>query len=140
MGMVSSGLFAFVADGRNGMQVVQVFAPEDDPNFAGFSPRPVPKLIATYKTGQPALAISRGIDRDRAVDETGNQLAVLGRRGARPFNREELRSFYLRDGQLYTVSDTPPGPPSQSSNAGQKSPSNFPFTFDDLLQSIQQQP
>ena len=48
-------------------------------NSAGFSPRPVPKLIASYRTSGPALAVSRGIDRDRAVDETGNQLAVFGR-------------------------------------------------------------
>jgi hypothetical protein len=68
-------------------------------------------LIATYRTDGPALAISRGIDRDRAVDESGNQLAVFGRRGARPFNRAEAEKLYLRNGQLYTVTDTPSGPP-----------------------------
>jgi hypothetical protein len=68
-------------------------------------------LIATYRTAGPALAISRGIDRDRAVDESGNQLAVFGRRGARPFNRAEAEKLYLRDGKLYTVTDTPPGQP-----------------------------
>jgi hypothetical protein len=47
--------------------------------------------VATYATHGPALALSRGLDRDRAVDETGNQLAVFGRRGARPFNRGELQ-------------------------------------------------
>jgi len=138
LGMVSSGLFAFVADGRNGMQVVQLFAPEDNPQFAGFSPRPVPKLIATYKTGNPALAISRGIDRDRAVDETGNQLAVLGRRGARPFNRDELHQLYLRKGQLYTVTDVPPGPASESTDTQRKSEPKFPFSFEDLLLQIQE--
>jgi hypothetical protein len=140
LGMVSSGLFAFVADGLNGMQVVQVFAPEDDPKFAGFSPQPVPKLIATYKTRGPAMAISRGIDRDRAVDETGNQLAVLGRRGARPFNREELHGLYLRNGQLYTVTDAPPGPASDTSTTQEKSQSKFPFSFEDLLLNLQVQP
>jgi hypothetical protein len=70
-------------------------------------------LIATYRTGGPALAISRGIDRDRAVDESGNQLAVFGRRGARPFNRAEAERLYLRDGKLYTVTDAPPGQPRQ---------------------------
>ena len=45
------------------------------------------------------------------MDETGNQLAVFGRRGARPFNREEMQRMYLRDGKLYTVTDTPPGSP-----------------------------
>jgi hypothetical protein len=74
----------------------------------------VPELIATRKMGGAALAISKGIDRDRAVDEDGNQLAVFGRRGARPFNQEEMRRMYLRSGQLYTVTDTPPGPPAES--------------------------
>src|SRR5579862_5044059 len=138
LGMVSSGLYAFVADGRNGMRVVQVFAPEDDPNFAGFSPRPVPKLIATYRTKQPALAISRGIDRDRAVDETGNQLAVLGRRGARPFNRDELHRLYLRDGQLYTVTNSPPGPASDPVKTQEKPQPAFPMSFEDLLGRAEQ--
>ena len=57
-----------------------------------------PKLIATYHTHGPALAISKGLDRDRAVDESGNQVAVFGRRGGRPFNLEEMRRMYLRDG------------------------------------------
>ena len=112
IGMVSSSLFAFVADGHNGLRVVQLFSPEDNANFYGFSPTPTPKLIASYRTRGPALAVSRGIDRDRAVDESGNQLAVMGRRGARPFNLEELHRLYLHDGQLYTVSDNPPGPAS----------------------------
>jgi LVIVD repeat len=140
LGMVSSGLYAFVAGGRNGMQVVQVFAPEDDPNFAGFSPKPVPKLIATYHTKRPALAISRGIDRDRAVDETGNQLAVLGRRGARPFNRDELHRLYLRDGQLYTVTNTPPGAASEPVKAQEKPQPALPMSFEDLLGRAEQKP
>jgi hypothetical protein len=111
LGMVSSSLFAFVADGRNGLQVVQLLSPQATPKFAGFSPRPVPKLIASYRTHEPALAVSRGIDRDRAVDETGNQLAVFGRRGSRPLNRQEMRGLYLRNGQLYTVTDDPQNAP-----------------------------
>ncbi|HZM09833.1 MAG TPA: hypothetical protein VFC15_06435, partial [Candidatus Limnocylindrales bacterium] len=110
VGMVSSSQFAFVADGHNGLQVVQLFSPQATPNFFGFAPKPVPKLIASYKTKEPALAISRGIDRDRAVDETGHQLAVFGRRGSRPFNLEEMQRLYLRDGKLFTVTDSPLGP------------------------------
>jgi hypothetical protein len=45
------------------------------------------------------------------VDESGNQLAVFGRRGARPFNRAEAERLYLRGGKLYTVTGAPPGPP-----------------------------
>jgi len=90
---------------------VQLFAPNESPNYLGFSPRPAPKLIATYRTKGPALAVSKGIDRDRAVDESGNQLAVFNRRGSRPFNRQEAERMFLRDGRLYTVSNDPPGPP-----------------------------
>jgi hypothetical protein len=108
LGMVSSSLFAYVADGRNGLRIVQLFSPPDNPAFGGFSPRPTPKLIATYRTRGPALSVSKGIDRDRAVDESGNQLAVFGRRGARPFNRQEMERMYLRDGEVFTVTDDPP--------------------------------
>jgi len=106
IGMVAASAFAFVADGKNGMRVLQILSPWDDPaHFSGFNPRPTPKLIATARTKGPALAISKGIDRDRAVDESGNQLAVFGRRGARPLNREETERLYLHKGQVYTVSD-----------------------------------
>jgi hypothetical protein len=110
IGMVDGSAFAFVADGANGLRVLQILSPEDSPNAYGFSPRPTPKLIATYHTAGPALAISKGIDRDRAVDESGNQLTVFGRRGARPFNREEAERLYLHDGKLYTVPNAPPAP------------------------------
>ena len=44
--------------------------------------------------------------RDRAVDETGGQIAVFGRIGSRPFTRKEMEAFYLRpDGRLWTVTD-----------------------------------
>jgi len=108
IGMVAASAFAFVADGSGGLRILQVISPWDDPaHFSGFSARPVPKLIATARTKGPALAISKGIDRDRAVDESGNQLAVFGRRGARPLNRPESLALYLRDGKLYTVTDEP---------------------------------
>jgi hypothetical protein len=124
IGMVAASAFAFVADGRNGLRVLQILSPWDDPaHFSGFSPRPTPKLIATERTRGPALAISKGIDRDRAVDESGNQLAVFGRRGARPLNRAEMRSLYIhpRTGDSYVVGDDaveqarPPSPSSSSS-------------------------
>ncbi len=111
IGMVAASAFAFVADGINGMRVLQIVSPWDDPShFSGFDPRPTPKLIATARTKGPALAISKGIDRDRAVDESGNQLAVFGRRGARPLNRTESEGLYLRNGQVYKVTDEPGDP------------------------------
>lgn len=110
LAMTNASLFAYVADGKNGMRVLQLLSPESDPTYAGFSPRPAPRLIATHKTKGPAVAISKGLDRDRGVDESGNQLVVFGRRGARPFNERELRRMYLLEsnGKPFTVtSDTP---------------------------------
>src|SRR4029453_18889836 len=106
--MTNGSAFAYLADGKNGLRVVQLISANDTPGAYGFSPRPTPSLVATYKTRGPALAISRGLDRDRAVDETGHQLAVFGRRGARPLNAEEARRLYLRGGQAFTVADAPP--------------------------------
>jgi hypothetical protein len=101
-GMTNASLFAYIADGRNGLRVVQLNTPED-PDNGGFSPRPHPELIATYQTDGPALAISEGIDRDRAVDESGNQIGVFGRRGSRPFNLVEMMRMYKLDGKVFSV-------------------------------------
>jgi hypothetical protein len=89
--------------GEYGLRIVQLISPEETPGHFGFSPRPTPKLVAVFHTHAPALAISEGIDRDRAVDETGNQLSVFGRRGARPLNQEETRRMYMRGGELWRV-------------------------------------
>lgn len=107
VGMTNSSMFAYVADGRNGLAVIQLTSPDDNPTYMGFSPRPQPRLIAHHKTRGPALAISEGLDRDRAVDEAGSQLAVFGRKGARPFNLAEQQRLYLREGKLWTVSAKP---------------------------------
>ena len=100
--------FAYVADGHNGLRVIQLTSPETPGNY-GFSPRPTPQLVATYKIpkGGHATCVTKAIDRDRAVDESGNQIAVFGRIGARPFNLEEQRRLYLRDGKHWRVSDDP---------------------------------
>jgi hypothetical protein len=106
--MTNGSAFAYVADGRNGLRVVELVSANDTKGAYGFSPRPTPRLVATRKTRGPALALSRALDRDRAVDETGNQLAVFGRRGARPLDLAEQRRLYLREGRPYVVSNTPP--------------------------------
>jgi len=108
--MTNASLFGYVADGKNGLKVLQLTDPETMPNYAGFSPRPEPRLIATFKTKGEALNISKPLDRDRAVDESGNQIAVFGRRGARPFNFEEVMRMLRTDsgsGDFFTVSDEP---------------------------------
>ena len=85
---------------------MQLTSPETLGND-GFAPRPTPCLIATYKLphGGKALLVAKGLDRDRAVDETGNQIGVFGRVGARPFNKEEQWKLYLRGGRVWTVTD-----------------------------------
>jgi hypothetical protein len=104
----NASLFAYVADGRNGMKVVQLISPGSQRNFYGFSPAPKPELIAWARTPSPALTVSKGLDRDRAVDETGNQIAVFGRLGSRPFNRPEMEQLFLdKSGEVYKVTDTP---------------------------------
>ena len=105
IGMTNASVFAYVADGHNGLRIIQLMSPAETHGFGGFSPQPTPKLIATYPTHGPALAISKGLDRDRAVDETGHQTAVFGRIGSRPLNLQEQRRLYLRDGMPYFVSD-----------------------------------
>ena len=102
----NASLFAYVADGKNGMKVLQLTSPESQRNFYGFSPAPVPELIAWAKTPTPAIALGKGLDRDRAVDETGGQMAVFGRLGSRPFNRSEMEQLFMtRSGVPWKVSD-----------------------------------
>ncbi|MDP4605066.1 MAG: hypothetical protein NWS68_02800 [Erythrobacter sp.] len=106
VGTTNASLFAYVADGKNGMKVLQLTSPDSQRNFYGFSPAPVPELIAWAKTPSPAIALSKGLDRDRAVDETGGQMAVFGRLGSRPFTRPEMeRLFMTRSGVPWKVSD-----------------------------------
>lgn len=118
IGSVSASMYALVADGHNGMRVLQLISPENVPGHMGFSPKPEPKLIATYPTEGAAVTISRGLDRDRAVDESGNQTVVFGRRGSRPFHLDEMAAFFrkpvagtqgARKGPIYKVSDVKHG-------------------------------
>ena len=104
IGSVNAAQFALVADGRNGLRVVQLISPDTVPGAAGFSPRPNPQLIATYPMKGEAICVSRGLERDRVVDETGGQTVVFGRRGARPFHLSEMLPFLRHsDGSLYRV-------------------------------------
>ena len=102
----NASLFAYVADGKNGLKVLQLTSPESQRNFYGFSPAPKPELIAWTKTASPATALSKGLDRDRGVDETGGQIAVFGRLGSRPFTRAEMERLFLNaKGIPFKVSD-----------------------------------
>jgi len=107
VGSTNASAFAYVADGKNGLKVIQLTSPDSQRGFYGFSPPPKPELIAWAKTPSPALALSKGLDRDRAVDETGGQIAVFGRLGSRPFTRPEMEKLFLTSkGVPYKVSDT----------------------------------
>jgi hypothetical protein len=107
VGTTNASLFAYVADGKNGLKVLQLTSPESQPNFYGFSPAPKPALIAWARTPSPALSLSKGLDRDRGVDETGGQMAVFGRIGSRPFTRAEMERLFINQrGVPYKVRDT----------------------------------
>ncbi|MEC8717745.1 MAG: hypothetical protein VXX81_07930, partial [Pseudomonadota bacterium] len=104
----NASLFAYVADGREGLKVVQLTAPDRVPGFYGFSPDPKPELVARYQTDAPAVAVTRPLERDRAVDETGGQIAVFGRLGAGPLYQDDMRSLVFdENGKPWTVTDTP---------------------------------
>jgi hypothetical protein len=107
VGSIAASMFALVADGKNGMRVVQLISPDTVPEAAGFDPKPNPHLIATYPVPEgEAVAVSRGLDRDRVVDESGNQTVVFGRRGSRPFHLDEMKKFLQHDdGTFYRVND-----------------------------------
>jgi hypothetical protein len=99
----NASLFAYVADGAGGLKVVQLTSPELQPRFYGFSPEPNPALIAHYPTRRPALSLSRALERDRGVDETGGQVAVFGRKGSRPLTLTEMHRLYLHEGNPWYV-------------------------------------
>tara|TARA_B100001105_G_scaffold254295_1_gene249742 strand:- start:1047 stop:3635 length:2589 start_codon:yes stop_codon:yes gene_type:complete len=106
VGTTNASLFAYVADGIGGMKVLQLTSPSSQPKFYGFSPAPKPVIIAHYPSEKPALSLSRGLARDRGVDETGEQIAVFGRKGSRPLNQDEMQSLYLdSDGNPWFVND-----------------------------------
>ncbi len=106
VGSTNASLYAYVADGEAGLKVVQLMSPVSQPNFYGFSPVPKPELIASYPTKSAVLSLSKGLDRDRGVDETGGQIAVFGRKGSRPLNYEEMQKLYLdAEGNPWYVED-----------------------------------
>src|SRR5262249_28380477 len=104
LGITYVSQFAYLADGKNGLRVVQLTSPDTPGNYA-FTPRPTPQLVATYPIpeGGHAYSVGRALDRDRAVDESGNQIAVFGRVGARPLNAEEQRRLFLHNGRVWRV-------------------------------------
>ena len=101
LGITYTSQFAYVADGHNGLRVIQLTSPET-PGNAGFNVRPQPMLVASWAApeGGEIVCVAEGVDRDRAIDEAGNQLAVFGRVGARPLSLTEQRKLYLQSSGL----------------------------------------
>ncbi len=104
-GAINASLFAFLADGRNGLRVIRMIGPPDTKGHLGFSPQPNPKLIASYRTGGAAVAIAEGGKRDRAVDESGNQIGVFGRIGSGPLSQEDVKTLLEYQNRKFTVRD-----------------------------------
>jgi hypothetical protein len=94
-----------VADGKNGLKVVRLID-TGTPGHLGWSPTPVPELVAWIPTRGPAVRIAEGYKRDRPNDESGNQIGISNRLGGRPFNASELARFYLKNNELFTVENS----------------------------------
>ena len=91
----------------------------------GVGAKSMSQFSSRTSTHGSTIAIAKGLDRDRAVDGTGNQIAIFGRIGGRPFTLEEMRQLMLvKDGAVRTVSDTvpdgwvPPDPDAVGAGAG----------------------
>ena len=109
VGATYAGQYAYVADGKNGMKVVRLID-TGTPGYLGWSPRPVPEVIAWIPTRGSAISVAEGYKRDRPNDESGNQIGISNRLGARPFNAQEIAKFYLKNNEIYTVENQTPRP------------------------------
>ena len=96
----NASLFAYVADGKNGLKVVQLTSPDTQPRFYGFSPEPRPQLD---RLARDRLARARARQgprprprrrRDRRPDRglRPHRLAAVHAGGA-------AKRFYLRAGR-----------------------------------------
>jgi hypothetical protein len=102
-----AGQYAYVADGKNGLRVVRLIDTRT-PGYLGWSPASTPELIATLPSSGPVVAVAEGYRRDRAVDESGNQIGIGNRLGSRPFNADDLVRFLRRNNGLITVENSTP--------------------------------
>ena len=118
LGMTNASIFAYLANGHHGLAVVQLTSPETVPAYLGWAAKPKPELIATKHMHGNSVSISEGLQRDRGVDESGNQLSVFNRVGSRPFNKTEMERLYKIDGKVFTVTNEPPGTPNEMKSAG----------------------
>ena len=95
VGTTNASLFAYVADGEERPQGAAADLAGHPAEVLRLQPRAQARADRELQTKRPGAALSKGLERDRAVDETGHQMAVFGRLGSRPFNREEMQRLYL---------------------------------------------
>jgi hypothetical protein len=107
IGATYAGQYAYVADGKNGLKVVRL-TDSTTPGYLGWAPAPVPELIAWFPTSGPARQVAEGYKRDRVTDESGNQIGIASRLGARPFNAEDLARFLKRRNEPIIVENSTP--------------------------------
>jgi hypothetical protein len=107
VGATYAGQYAYVADGKNGLRVLRLMD-TSTPGYMGWTPAPEPELIATHPTSGRAVHVAEGYKRDRPNDESGNQIGISNRLGARPFNAAELARFLTRNNELLTVENSTP--------------------------------
>ncbi len=105
IGATYAGQYAYVADGKNGLRVVKLIDTRT-PGYLGWSPAPTPELIASFQTSGPALSIAEGYKRGRPTDESGNQIGISNRLGARPFNADDLSRLLKRNNELFRVENS----------------------------------
>ena len=112
LGATNGSIFAYVADGKNGLRVIDVdlrqrhagrlrLQPEADAEAGGHVPH-------ARARGGP---LARRGPRPRGGRDRATRSASSAGAGARPLNGEEQRRMYLRDGKPFTVTDAPPGRP-----------------------------
>ena len=112
VGMTNASLFAYVADGKNGLRVLQLTSPEETPTYLGFSPRPTAAAdrdVPHSRAGAGHLQGHRPRSGRRRERQPDRRLQPARLHGRSPWRR--CSACYLRDGRLYTVSEEPPAAP-----------------------------
>ncbi len=75
----NASLYAYVADGRNGIKVIQLTSPESQPRYYGFSPDPVPVHV-----GMPGPASLTSLVKYARICGVGASVSFLTRGASSP--------------------------------------------------------
>lgn len=111
VGSVNASMFALAADGKNGLRVVQLISPDTVPGAQGCSPRPNPKLIATYRTAGEANSVPRGsIATGSSMKRADRPWSSAGAVRVPSTSRRWRRSFVGLAVAIFTKSKASPSP------------------------------